>query len=68
MIAGVIGSIGSVGIIEGTIGRIGSLGIIGGTIRGMVWGIGSRSKIRSIVGGKAKGAIFMDQRNDVWAQ
>ena len=45
MITGVIESIGSVSMIGGTIGSIGSVGI------------GSRSKIRGVVGGEGKGAI-----------
>ena len=32
--------------------------MIGGTFGGMVWGIGSRSKIRSVVGSEGKGAIW----------
>ena len=32
--------------------------MIGGTIGGMDWGIGSRSKIRSVVEGEGKGAIW----------
>ena len=57
MITGVIESIGSVSMFGGTIGSIGSVGMIGGMIGGMVWGIGSRSKIRGVVGGEGKGAI-----------
>ena len=55
-IAGVIGGVRTserstfVGVIKG----IGSMGMIGG----MVWGIGSRRKIRSVVGCEGKGMFW----------
>ena len=47
MIAGVIGGV-----------RTSERSMVAGVIRGIVWGIGSRSKIRSVVGCEGKGTFW----------
>ena len=47
MIAGVIGGV-----------RTSERSTVAGVIRGIVWGIGSRSKIRSVVGCEGKGTFW----------